>query len=754
MLDSLCGVEAEDVGPSTRRPLRRPSPQKADGRSEEAKKAELRLLLEATLLEGDEDWTELVASVPFFGVGASVAEDPRDARDHWKNYNIAVSLRPNVLDAETFRAAELIIKRARIYLAKRRATRMSIAGDLAIMEREIDKMQRAWRRHVARRRMAARRFVVEGEAKRWKSFEAFRGALASREGVRVLRWNQSQRRTERCVLRVDKQRKHLVVAPAGAAAAAASRAGRLATSRFRLKDFYKVTMGYESDFLRNLVVQAAPEKQLSLWWRDAQGRTRTLDVAFEDGQSIDVAEDGRSRCDRFYRGFSRLLGELQSESAFFFDATGAYGRVTRSVFDRWEQVVLLDPSWARSGEEAETTTGDGAAPLSPARDASSRGRRAPPGCLLPRPLAERDKPQNRPLDVVYAHADRSGDRRAAAWWSETVTVSYGDFFEDRFGDDESTREKRKERFVLQRCVWDGARWARVFRPRRKGEEGPPRPEPMPTPELLSYFEDATRRIYGHLGVNGWRSCESGDFEFDDANWKKIVDFALEKGGRAAATAAKLTSLDQGGPNALRIPRAPRTSRAPSPAEDHSAGRSGVLGLFGFLGRRRRPPPPTSDSGASSAGSDDEVDEARPGESQGGTGGGGGDRDALRRKLLRQIYCGDDGGKKADKAKMARGTMYEPGSRSYNSSQKMTIIAISQKIFDDAQQARAEILAKEAAADRAAKGCENPNFKGLYLGRFPLVLADFRTSDHLSERSRSMTVVSRTRARGTAKLKRR
>ena len=37
--------------------------------------------------------------------------------------------------------------------------------------------------------------------------------------------------------------------------------------------------------------------------------------------------------------------------------------------------------------------------------------------------------------------------------------------------------------------------------------------------------------------------------------------------------------------------------------------------------------------------------------------------------------------------------------------------------------------------RAGKGCEIPNFKGSYLGRFPLVMADFWTSDHLSERSR-------------------
>ena len=41
-----------------------------------------------------------------------------------------------------------------------------------------------------------------------------------------------------------------------------------------------------------------------------------------------------------------------------------------------------------------------------------------------------------------------------------------------------------------------------------------------------------------------------------------------------------------------------------------------------------------------------------------------------------------------------------------------------------------------ARGRAGQESEIPNFKGSYLGRFPLVLADFWTSDHLSERSRS------------------
>ena len=54
-----------------------------------------------------------------------------------------------------------------------------------------------------------------------------------------------------------------------------------------------------------------------------------------------------------------------------------------------------------------------------------------------------------------------------------------------------------------------------------------------------------------------------------------------------------------------------------------------------------------------------------------------------------------------------------------------------------------------ARDGAGKGCEIPNFKGSYLGRFPLVSADFWTSDRLSERSRSLYFFSG-RARARAK----
>ena len=60
----------------------------------------------------------------------------------------------------------------------------------------------------------------------------------------------------------------------------------------------------------------------------------------------------------------------------------------------------------------------------------------------------------------------------------------------------------------------------------------------------------------------------------------------------------------------------------------------------------------------------------------------------------------------------------------------------------------------AAAVGAGQESEIPNFKASYLGRFPLVLADFWTSDHLSGRSCSVDAFSGARARETLTLKRR
>ena len=64
------------------------------------------------------------------------------------------------------------------------------------------------------------------------------------------------------------------------------------------------------------------------------------------------------------------------------------------------------------------------------------------------------------------------------------------------------------------------------------------------------------------------------------------------------------------------------------------------------------------------------------------------------------------------------------------------------------------LPRSRVTGGAGQESEIPNFKASYLGRFPLVSADIWTSDHLSERSRSVDAFSGTRARGTLTLKRR
>ena len=92
---------------------------------------------------------------------------------------------------------------------------------------------------------------------------------------------------------------------------------------------------------------------------------------------------------------------------------------------------------------------------------------------------------------------------------------------------------------------------------------------------------------------------------------------------------------------------------------------------------------------------------------------------------------------------------------------LTTDMVAWKALKKALTTLTDLLAKLEGADgerpaenRAGQESEIPNFKGSDLGRFPLVSADFWTSDHLSERSRSVNAFSGTRARGTLTLKRR
>ena len=146
----LCG-DTDDVDDDDLSTFAKEPPERVTLSDEQARKAELAALFEGAA--GGEFAPTFEGGGVYF---ASSAEDPGAARAHWTNYNIAASLRPNYMDVDEYWAAELLLKRVRIFLAKRRAAKALVAGDLAIMEREIDKIQRAWRRHRGRAAFKAR----------------------------------------------------------------------------------------------------------------------------------------------------------------------------------------------------------------------------------------------------------------------------------------------------------------------------------------------------------------------------------------------------------------------------------------------------------------------------------------------------------------------------------------------------------------------------------------------------------------------
>ena len=59
----------------------------------------------------------------------------------------------------------------------------------------------------------------------------------------------------------------------------------------------------------------------------------------------EMVNDGKFICKRFFSNFEKLKREVESEEAFFFNDDGVYCQVGTSIFDRWEQVTLIDPEW-------------------------------------------------------------------------------------------------------------------------------------------------------------------------------------------------------------------------------------------------------------------------------------------------------------------------------------------------------------------------------------------------------------------------
>ena len=121
---------------------------------------------------------------------------------------------------------------------------------------------------------------------------------------------------------------------------------------------------------------------------------------------------------------------------------------------------------------------------------------------------------------------------------------------------------------------------------------------------------------------------------------------------------------------------------------------------------------------------------------------GGDPKAPRRK---STYA-------SEAYESAQSTAKYLGSKVHKGARKMGVVAASHEEQTVAPWTELRPNDEHVYA-RAGQESEIPNFKGSYLGRFPLVSADFWTSDHLSERSRSVDVFFGTRARGTLTLKR-
>ena len=70
------------------------------------------------------------------------------------------------------------------------------------------------------------------------------------------------------------------------------------------------------------------------------------------------------------------------------------------------------------------------------------------------------------------------------------------------------------------------------------------PAVAPLEQLLPYFKVRVAKLYGDVGVAGWRNRESGDFELTEENWAKLCDVAQHAGKKSAHAADKLVKVTE------------------------------------------------------------------------------------------------------------------------------------------------------------------------------------------------------------------
>jgi len=467
----------------------------------------------------------------------------------WLNYDIVKSLSPTLYPSDQYDAAKSIARALRAYLARKVRERKRSEVERNILRREIVKIQTLWRRHDASRRYTEVRERVGREQREQRAYDNFRNLLLGK-GYKLLRWSHSKRSIVPCVVRVDRTREYFVFEQHTAK-----------RKRYAIQDIKGVTKGNQSQFLKEYMPKE-PDKQLSLYFQNRKKKgdeAVSVDIVFDAAdktkQEKEVsASDGKVRRNRFYNNFAKLQKELESDDAFFFNHEGVYCRVGKSVFERWERITMVDPKWDGTDQEQRRIRlqRDKRAQLQAAQQLQ-RKRRA--GCWYPLPLEPRDRPQagdaNGVINIFYGteEVEPKGLEYGATWFSRTIEIDYGNNEAHLSRSWYFRNPMRKEEFILQRCVKQpGKDFVPRFveptssRKRRAGAaaNGAARAQREPVRarlmELKPFFEDKLKEIYGDIGIAGWRNSETGEFEFEDADWRRLCKLArnINKLARKAA----------------------------------------------------------------------------------------------------------------------------------------------------------------------------------------------------------------------------
>ena len=322
---------------------------------------------------------------------------------------------------------------------------------------------------------------------------------------------------------------------------------RVLTSFF-LKDVLEIRRGTFEEYGREMmqktvVVHLHPQKTLEFLFETKTQRRWQKHVE----EKVQLAD--RHKRDKFLRNVRFLLDEISGDSAYFFSTDGHYGRVSRSVFDRWHRINLKAPGWRPSGVLLEETKED----VPRIEVHHKRKKKKTVLSFPPLPLEDYEKPQNQRQDLLYQHGEVG-----ARLYSTTKVIDYGTLLPPPFN------KRHKEVYVLQKCMDGGPRssssgvipltlgslpLAERIRKFSADSHLPMNAQPLEIPlvDLLPYFVEKVEKQFGDIGVRGWRNAATGEFQLDD--WAQLCHLALKDGDNAAATA--VLTLETGSPKLRR-----------------------------------------------------------------------------------------------------------------------------------------------------------------------------------------------------------